>query len=266
MHRYETSFPEASSVIRRWYRNRHFKLLATVVGGICVDSDLGKRQLAESYGVSPEKVDVLPFAIPPYAHEDAPSDFDSRYVLPAKFLFYPATFWKHKNHSCILRAMALLVPAIPDLHLVLVGGSGNAEQEVNFLVTELGLTDHVHRMGYVEDRDMSGFYRRARALVMPSFFGPTNIPPLEAMHHGCPVLVADNYGMPEQCGGACITFDPRDPNELAQAIARIWTDDVLAQNLTEKGRVRSQHFSKLRFLENCASILRRRLDLEISQG
>ena len=265
MHRYETSFPEAASGIRRRYRDRHFKLLATVADGVCVDSDLGRRQLAESYGVSAEKADILPFAVPPYALEDPACDFEVRYSLPPKFLFYPATLWQHKNHACILRAMARLLPEIPDLHLVLAGGSGNAEADVNRLVSQLGLTDHVHRMGYVADRDMSGFYLRARALVMASFFGPTNIPPLEAMHHGCPVLVANNYGMPDQCGDACIPFDPQDPEELAQAIARIWTDDALAMSLAEKGRRRSQQFSKSQFQATCAEILHRRLNLEMAR-
>jgi glycosyltransferase involved in cell wall biosynthesis len=262
MHRYETSFPEAASAIRRWYRDRHFKLLAMTADGVCVDSELGRRQLAESYGIPAEKMDVLTFAVPPYALENPSDDFEARYSLPPKFLFYPATLWQHKNHACILRAMARLLPEIQDLHLVLAGGSGNAEADVNLLVSDLGLTDHVHRMGYVADRDMSGFYLRARALVMASFFGPTNIPPVEAMHHGCPVLVADNYGMPEQCGDACIPFDPRNPEQLAQAIARIWTDDELAKSLAEKGRRRSEYFSKLRFLATCTGILRRRLDLD----
>ena len=186
MHRYETSFPEAASAIRRWYRDRHFRLMATVSVAVCVDSVMGRRQLEESYRVPAAKAEVLPFAVPPYAMEDVPLDFDTRYQLPPKFLFYPATLWHHKNHACILCAMARLLPEIPDLHLVLAGGSGNAEADVNRLVSELGLTDHVHRMGYVADHDMNGFYRRARAMVMASFFGPTNIPPLEAMHHGCP--------------------------------------------------------------------------------
>jgi glycosyltransferase involved in cell wall biosynthesis len=260
MHRYETSFPEAASRLRRFYRDRHFCLLGTKAAGTCVDSQLGKEQLQHSYGIPEEKIEVLPFSVPPYALESPPDDFDARFQLPAKFLFYPATLWRHKNHACILRAMALLRD-IPDLQLVLAGGSGNGEEMVNGLIAELGLGNRIHRVGYVADREMAGFYRRARALVMPSFFGPTNIPPLEAMHHGCPVLVANNYAMPEQCGEAAIGFDPRKPAELAAAIARIWTDDALARRMAENGRARAVDFSAERFKERCASILRTRLGL-----
>lgn len=262
MHRYETSFPEAASTLRAHYRNRHFEHFAKVADGVCVESEMGRRQLVESYGISPEKTDVLPYAVPSYVLQEPPSDFESRYRLPPKFLFYPATMWQHKNHELILKAMGALLPQINDLQLVMVGGAGNAEARVKSLVNELGLNGHVQQMGYVDDRDMSGFYQRARALVMPTFFGPTNIPPLEAMYHGCPVLVSNNYGMPEQCGDACISFNPRDVTELAHAVARVWTNDDLAKCLGETGKARADHFSKARFLEGCEDALRRRLHLE----
>ena len=262
MHRYERSFPEAGWIIRRWYRDRHFRLLAVEAKGVCVDSLLGQRQLVESYGVPSSKVDVLPYAVPSYAVEEPPNDFDSRYSLPAKFLFYPATLWLHKNHECLFRAMARLVPEFPEIYLVLVGGRGNAESYLQVLAVELGIRDRVQFLGYVDYRDMAGFFRRARAFVMPSFFGPTNIPPLEAMYHGCPALVSNSYGMPEQCGDAAIAFDPKDPDALSKAIARIWTDDDLVRDLVAKGRVRSELYNSVHFTETCASILARRLGLE----
>src|SRR6185437_2287669 len=97
MHRYETSFPEGASGVRRWYRDRHFKLMTTVSVAVCVVSKMGQRQLMESYGAPATKAEVLPFAVPPYAMEEVPVDFDTRYKLPSKFLFYPAMLWQHKN-------------------------------------------------------------------------------------------------------------------------------------------------------------------------
>jgi glycosyltransferase involved in cell wall biosynthesis len=158
--------------------------------------------------------------------------------------------------------MARLVPEFPDIYLVLVGGRGNAESYLKDLAVELGIRDRVQHLGYVDDRDMAGFFRRARAFVMPSFFGPTNIPPLEAMYHGCPALVSNSYEMPEQCGDAAIAFDPKDPESLSKLIARIWTDDDLVQDLAAKGKVRSALYSGVHFTETCASILVRRLGLE----
>ena len=47
-------------------------------------------------------------------------------------------------------------------------------------------------------------YTEALALVMPTYFGPTNLPPLEAFQTGTPVLYSDLPGMREQVGDAAI--------------------------------------------------------------
>lgn len=44
---------------------------------------------------------------------------------------------------------------------------------------------------------LSFLYQKAWAMIMPSYFVPTNIPPLEAMALGCPVAVLNRYAMPE---------------------------------------------------------------------
>jgi glycosyltransferase involved in cell wall biosynthesis len=108
--------------------------------------------------------------------------------------------------------------------------------------------------GYMSTEELAWLYRHARALVMPTFFGPTNIPPLEAMAFGCPVAVSGVYGMPEQCGNAALYFDPANIGEIADVIHRLWIDDSLCDSLREKGLSRSceytyEHFGeRLRFI------------------
>jgi glycosyltransferase involved in cell wall biosynthesis len=59
----------------------------------------------------------------------------------------------------------------------------------------------IHRcLGYVAEEDISGLYAAAQALIMPTFFGPTNFPVLEAWALGCPVLSADVRGIRGQAG------------------------------------------------------------------
>ena len=69
---------------------------------------------------------------------------------------------------------------------------------------------------------------------MPSYFGPTNIPPLEAMALGCPVAVSNKYAMPEQVGDAGLLFDPDSPEEIAKCIKAMWLDDKLRQKMINK--------------------------------
>jgi glycosyltransferase involved in cell wall biosynthesis len=182
-------------------------------------------------------------------------DFDDHYRLPGKYIFYPAQFWWHKNHGKLLEAIARLKGELPDLKLVLSGGRQNAYDAVVKQVQDLDLGDDVVFAGYVPDADMPEFYRRARAMVMPTYYGPTNVPPLEAFAVGCPVAISGTYGMPEQAGGAALHFDPDSAEEIAGCIRRLWTDDRLCAELAEKGKRRGAIWGQAQFNERFRQIV-----------
>ena len=216
--------------------------------GILVDSNIGKQQLVESYDVQPDRVHVLPTIPPKYIYSDrVPDNFNSRYSLPEKFIFYPAQFWSHKNHESLIKAIAALKHNLPDLKLVFVGSKKNGYDAAFKLVCDLGLKDSILFLGYVLNEDITEIYRRARAMVMPTFFGPTNIPPLEAFALGCPVAVSRIYGMPEQVGDAALLFDPGAVDEIADTIHRLWTDDSLCKLLKEKGLKKASAWGQPQF-------------------
>ena len=236
MHRYESDFPEVGGFFRRKAREHRLKNIAKFCSGILVDSNVGKTHVLESYGTSEHNIHVLPYVYPGYLTDTFERlDFDSYYQLPAKFLFYPAQFWEHKNHFRLLEAIKLVSKRIPDVKIVFSGGVQYGFKKIKEKINSLGLNSIVMIIGHIPDSEMSGFYRRARALVMPTFFGPTNIPPLEAMLIGCPVLVSGIYGMKEQCRDAAIYFDPKSVDDIATAILRIWSDDQLAKKLKSIG-------------------------------
>jgi glycosyltransferase involved in cell wall biosynthesis len=102
---------------------------------------------------------------------------------------------------------------------------------------------------------MPEFYRRARALVMPTYYGPTNIPPLEAFSVGCPVAISGIYGMPEQAGDAALFFDPDSVAEVAASIRSLWVDDALCARLAAAGKKRSADWGKDQFNQRVRLIL-----------
>lgn len=256
MHRYEHRFPEIGSPLEVRRRDYHYSQISRWAKGVLVDSSIGKEQLCESYRIDPEAVHVLPFIAPTYMHApEPPSDFDARYRLPERFIFYPAQFWEHKNHKGLIRAVHRLKDRLPDLKLVLAGSKKNGYESTARLVRELALDDRVIFLGYVPDADMPEIYRRARAMVMPTFCGPTNIPPLEAFAVGCPVAVSGVYGMPEQVGDCALLFDPNSVEEMAEVIERLWTDDPLNRELSRRGRWHAQNWNQAHFNVRLREIL-----------
>jgi glycosyltransferase involved in cell wall biosynthesis len=194
-----------------------------------------------------EKIFVLPYIPPHYIYSPPPHDFDQKFQLPPKYIFYPSHFWRHKNHIRLLMAVALLSGDLPDIHLVFAGLEKNGFESITEAVHNLELQDRIHFLGYVPDQYLPELYKRARAMVMPTFFGPTNIPPLEAFVMGCPMAISGIYGIPEQVGDAALLFDPESEEEIAECVKRLWTDDRLCNDLILKGKEQTAKWKKSQF-------------------
>ena len=124
MHRYEPSFPEVSENGEFERREFHFRETCRWSKGVLVDSEVGKQQLIESYGDSAEQgVRAAVHCAGVYLRSVKGDDSShrSRYKLPKKFFFYPAQFYRHKNHRALIEAIALMKDGHPDVRLVLVG-------------------------------------------------------------------------------------------------------------------------------------------------
>ncbi len=256
MHRYERRFPESASRWQYMNRERNYSNICRWAKGVLVDSETGRQQVIESYGMPADQIHVLPYIAPRYMHsEERPPDFDSRYKLPSKFMFYPAQFWEHKNHRNLLKAVNRLKNEISDLKLVLAGSKQNAYDLVRKQVHDLGLTEDVVFLGYVADSDMPELYRRARALIMPTYYGPTNIPPLEAFVVGCPVAISGVYGMSAQVGDAALLFNPDSVEEISDCIRKLWNDDGLCAELAGKGKRHAENWGPMQFNERVQGIV-----------
>ncbi len=258
MHRYEPQFPEVSRWGRHFVREYRFRNICRYASAVLADSEVGRKHVVESYGLNPAQLFSLPYLPPRYIFDSvAPMNFDKRYRLPARFLFYPAQFWAHKNHDRLLQAVADVRRSCPDIFLVLAGPKRYEYEKLVRRVADLGLSDHVIFTGYVPDADLPEFYRRARALVMPTFFGPTNIPPLEAFALGCPVAISDIYGIPDQVGDAALLFDPNSVHQMAECIRNLWTDDALCLRLIACGKARATEWGQPKFNEAVGAIVER---------
>lgn len=253
MHRYEGRFPEVAADYEA--RELMFSSKARYAWCVLTDSRTGTRQFRESYTNCMKKrkprVVSLPFVAPGHITECVEEVTDT----PEKYIFYPAQFWQHKNHMNLLKAVGLLVGELPDIYLILVGAEKNNLKNVMRYISENGLMGHVTIKGFVSDVNLKYLYRHAVGMIMPSYFGPTNIPPLEAMALGCPTAVSDKYAMPEQVGDAGLLFDPDSPEEMAACIRKLWTDEELRKNLVRKGYKRIKRWTEESFDRRFRGIL-----------
>jgi glycosyltransferase involved in cell wall biosynthesis len=247
-HRLQPEFPEVSAGNIWKSREYLFRNGARFAEAVLADSEVGKEDVLNFYGdyITPDRVYQLPFL--PFYRPDGKEitaagkqQIQKKYNLPENFLFYPAQFWLHKNHSRLIHAIHRLRAVHKvDTPLVLAGSNsvGLKEearelvyQNAMILAEQLGVKDLVRHLGYVSDEDMPFLYAMAKALTMPTFFGPTNIPFIEAWAFGCPVITSDIRGIREQIGNAGLLVDPKNAAAMAEGILKIWSDRDLRNDL-----------------------------------
>lgn len=255
MHRYEPHFPEVGTPTEIAARESLFRNMISRCDAILVDSRTGLCHVRECYPkVREEQLKILPFAAFDEVTQCVPRRPEC--YLPEKFLFYPAQFWLHKNHVGLAQAVAQLKIEIPDLVVVAAGNTKqNGYEPFMAILNSEGLGQHFILPGYLPVEELAWCYRHARALVMPTFFGPTNIPPLEAMALGCPMAVSGIYGMPEQCGNAALYFKSDDSADMAHVLHRLWTDDALCLDLKKKGLSRTHLYNISNFKKQVLRIV-----------
>jgi glycosyltransferase involved in cell wall biosynthesis len=265
-HLLQPEFPEVSAGGEWSRREFMYRNAVPKASAILTDSEVGREDVVQAYNADPSKVHPLPYLAPTYLTSEIMSNDLERvqktYKLPDEFLFYPSAFWPHKNHKTILRAMNYLrTHDNLSLDLVLAGGFRHEYEKLKQLSIEFGISDNVHFIGYVPDEDIYPIYRLAYALVMPTFFGPTNIPFIEAWSLGCPVITSDIRGIREQIGAAGLLANPRDPEEIAHAIRNLYQDSDLRDQLIKRGRAKFEEWTPNKFANRLEAIMHQCTDI-----
>jgi len=243
-HRVQPWFPEVSSGGRWQVREKGLSQAVSRAVAVITANAVGREEVIRFYQVPEERVKTLPLPTPGFALQAPASDGRAvleRYRLPGNFLFYPAQFWPHKNHVNLLAAVALLKErdglALP---LVFAGADHGNLKHVQAVADRWGLAGQTHFLGFVPREDLVSLYRNALALTFVTYFGPTNLPPLEAFALGCPVIASRVPGAVEQLADAALLVEPSDPESIAAAIKSVYQDSALRQRLIESGRQRAR--------------------------
>jgi len=125
-----------------------------------------------------------------------------------------------------------------DVRLVVVGASRDARA----LNNKLKRDPNVRFLDYVDDQTLADLYQGASFLVMPSFEEGFGLPVLEAMAMGTPVITSSTGALGEIAGDAALLVDPYDEEQIASAMQRLFTDELLQADLRERGLVRASLF------------------------
>ena len=141
-------------------------------------------------------------------------------------------FQKRKNHINLVEAYKLSGVEIP---LVLIGREGPTYGEVLEKIEQLGIKNKVKILGYLDDSELVSLLNGSLALLFPSLFEGTGMPPLEAMACGVPTLISNIDSLSEYAGDASLKVDPHSIKDIAKGIELLYSDKSKREFLIEKG-------------------------------
>jgi len=207
------------------------------------------KEVQDVFSVPREKIRVIPEALDGRFLEDQgnpPLEKDTPWeTLPKRFLLYVGSTLPHKNLESMIKGFARaleILPGTEDLFLVIAGRPSRFDEQWNRLSRELGISNRIHRISYVSQRDLPSLYSRAAALLHVCCYEGFGFPPLEAMKHGLPVVAASHTSLPEVVGSAGIFVNPKDTEGIARAIGKVLRDEPLRQRLSNYGRINLERY------------------------
>lgn len=127
--------------------------------------------------------------------------------------------------------------------LALVGAPLKVSKEFQFLLKRGRNLGVLEEKGYMSDEDLGMFVSGALGLIYLSKYEGFGLPPLDAMHLGCPVITTNYSSLPEICGDAVLYAEPDDIKDVAEKILQIEGSSDLRRELSEKGLEQSNLFS-----------------------
>ncbi|MBF0198109.1 MAG: glycosyltransferase [Planctomycetes bacterium] len=163
--------------------------------GIVCQSSYMKMDLCDQYNVAEEMCHVIPNPLlnqektgggevpPPLAMDALENE--------GPHLLSVARLDPVKRHIDVIRSLPEWLKNYPLLHYWLLG-DGPEEETLKAEVNHLGLNERVHFMGY--ERDVIPWLKKADLFIHCSLYEGFPNALLEAVAHGCPVLVRDHPG------------------------------------------------------------------------
>lgn len=199
-----------------------------------------------SAGVSEQRLFVVKNVVEKNSQQRNP-EFLHRWKLPddRPLLLFIGRFIPAKGLLDVIAACGLLRDQGQQL-LLLCLGDGSARSEAEALVQRLNLQNYVRFFGYIPEAQTADFYVNGDVLLFPTYhFEGFPMVIFNAAAAGLPIVTtriraaADYLTEPENC----IWVEPKSPNQLAEAISRLFRKPDERERIGSNNRLLSEGFS-----------------------
>ena len=222
----------------RYYRRR-FPLFAEKGTRVATVSQFTAGDLAATYGISPDKIDVVPNGVADVFSPPLPGEAEEtrrQYTGGRSYFLFVSNFSPRKNVEAVVRAFELFRQRGGGDHVLLLAGRRlylTREMDRHVEASQYG--NDILFTGSVTRDVLRRLYGAAEALTFVPWLEGFGIPVVEAQRCGTPCILSDGSSLPEVSGGAALCVSPADAGAIAEAMARLVTDGALRRRLTTEG-------------------------------
>ncbi|MGC8517521.1 MAG: glycosyltransferase [Steroidobacteraceae bacterium] len=217
------------------------------------------RQVLRDYGVQ-TPVHVIPTGLP--ADRFQPGNaarFRALVQLPAHrpLVTYVGRVAHEKNIDFLVRVFARVRQSVPEAMLI-IAGEGPAREALRKLVEQLGLTEDVRFVGYL-DRNTSllDCYAAASVFVFASRTETQGLVLLEALAQGCAVVSTAELGTKSILAPACGALIAEEREQpFAATVVRVLRDAGLRNTLSEQAGTYARGWSSASMAARLAELYR----------
>ena len=246
-------YPEFYPFIDRKIYTAKFKAACEKADIVVAISEATKQDIVEFYKIEERKIKVIYQSCHPQFYlkkEDVITSPTSVNLPPrprelggagSQYLLYVGTVNERKNLLGLVRAVEMLDKAVK-IPLFVIGDGGAYFKKVKSYIHEKGLGNDVIFLKNVPFSDFPQIYRNAKALILPSFQEGFGIPIIEALWSDCPVITSVGSCFPEAAGPDSIYINPHKPHEIAAAIDKVLSNEVVRGRMILRGYEYVQQF------------------------
>jgi len=237
-----------------------FRLWASLIGRrtarrarlVMATTNSGARDIEQIYAVPQDRIRVV--------HLGTAADEASFQPPREPFILAVGEFEPRKRVLELMRGhdrYFATAPTFPPICRLVIAGAGGSQEDEAHERRGVGCD----MLGFISDEELNELYRRATLFVSLSAYEGFGLPIVEAMAHGCPVLVADNSSQAEVAGDGAFLIHDTSPDSIAERLTELLADrDELARR-GEAARERAAELSWTRTARNTADVWREALGL-----
>lgn len=215
-----------------------------------VHADKNKKTFTNSYGISSEKISIVPHGI---LLPDVPitgiSKNEARIELGlpknAKVILFFGIIREYKGLDILLSAFAILRQKIPEAYLVIAGMPWENWDKYQMYIDRYRLENSIKKnLYFIPENEIELYFKSTDLVALPyTHFDAQSGVAAMALPFGRSIIVTNNGGLVQLVKDKRVVTKPKDKKDLAEKMMLVLNNPNLQEKLEEDSLALSREFS-----------------------